>query len=170
MFKEAGTSMSERAFQIVDHLRVDLLAREAEASQRKRAHLLLHSGPDDQVQRLLIALQPGTYVRPHHHSEQWEMLILLSGRADLLGFSLGGQLLDRYELSTAAPVAQIPVDAWHGVVALETNTVIMEVKPGPFRPNEFADWAPSEGGKNVHQFLEWLAKSRSGAIWPEGRP
>jgi cupin fold WbuC family metalloprotein len=76
--------MSDSEFQIIDHLKVAELVRQAEASERKRSHLLLHAGHDDQVQRLLIALQPGTYVRPHHHSEQWEMLILLSGRAHLL--------------------------------------------------------------------------------------
>jgi cupin fold WbuC family metalloprotein len=60
------------------------MALEAAKNERKRVHLLLHSGHDDQVQRLLIVMQPGTYVRPHHHSLQWEMLILLKGGGELL--------------------------------------------------------------------------------------
>jgi hypothetical protein len=51
----------------------------AAASTRKRAHLLLHADHQDQVQRLLIGLEPATYVRPHVHSEQWEMIVLLRG-------------------------------------------------------------------------------------------
>jgi cupin fold WbuC family metalloprotein len=154
--------MSESEFQIVDHLKVAELVRQAAASERKRSHLLLHGGPDDQVQRLLIALQPDTYVRPHHHSEQWEMLVLLSGRAHLLHFSEAGQLLGRTEMNASDPIAQIPVGAWHGFVVLEPDTVVMEVKPGPYRPNEFADWAPPEGAAKAVQFLDWLVKSGPG--------
>ena len=51
----------------------------AAARTRKRAHLLLHADHQDQVQRLLIGLEPATYVRPHVHSEQWEMIVLLRG-------------------------------------------------------------------------------------------
>jgi hypothetical protein len=40
------------------------MAREATRSERKKVHLLLHDGHGDQVQRLIIVTQPGTYVRP----------------------------------------------------------------------------------------------------------
>src|SRR6201993_1928532 len=80
------------------------MALQAAKNERKRVHLLLHSGHDDQVQRLLIVMQPGTYVRPHHHSLQWEMLILLKGGGELLEFSKDGKLLSRIEMSADAPV------------------------------------------------------------------
>ena len=47
------------------------LADAAAASTRRRSHILLHADHQDQVQRLLIALEPDSYVRPHVHSEQW---------------------------------------------------------------------------------------------------
>jgi Domain of unknown function (DUF6016) len=62
------------------------LADAAAASARRRSHILLHADHQDQVQRLLIALEPDSYVRPHVHSEQWEMIVLLRGRLDLLIF------------------------------------------------------------------------------------
>jgi cupin fold WbuC family metalloprotein len=133
------------------------MALEAAKNERKRVHLLLHSGHDDQVQRLLIVMQPGTYVRPHHHSLQWEMLILLKGGGELLEFSEDGKLLSRIEMSADAPVAQIPVGAWHGFVVREPDTAVMEVKPGPYRPNEFADWAPAEGDARVPEFMRSIA-------------
>jgi cupin fold WbuC family metalloprotein len=133
------------------------MALEAAKNERKRVHLLLHSGHDDQVQRLLIVMQPGTYVRPHHHSLQWEMLILLKGGGELLDFSEDGKLLSRIEMSADAPVAQIPVGAWHGFVVREPDTAVMEVKPGPYRPNEFADWAPAEGDARVPEFMRSIA-------------
>jgi cupin fold WbuC family metalloprotein len=55
---------------IVARSQISDLASEAETAARRRTHLLLHSGPQDQVQRLMIVLQPGSYIRPHHHSQQ----------------------------------------------------------------------------------------------------
>jgi cupin fold WbuC family metalloprotein len=145
--------LAEAGLRIVDQSAIDRLAQEAEASPRRRAHLLLHSGHDDQVQRLLIALQLGTYVRPHHHSEQWEMLVLLRGSGRLLSFSEDGRVLSRLEMNKASPIVQIPIGVWHGFVVLERDTVVMEIKPGPYRPNEFAEWAPAEGSPDVPAFL-----------------
>jgi dTDP-4-dehydrorhamnose 3,5-epimerase-like enzyme len=42
-------------------------------------------------------------------------------------------------MNAGAPIAQIPIGAWHGFVVLEPNTTVMEIKSGPYRPNEFAD-------------------------------
>ena len=133
--------------QIVDHHQIAELATRAGAAPRKRTHLLLHDGPADPVQRLIIVLQPNTYVRPLHHSRQWEMLVLQQGRGNLLIFDGDARLMDRIELSPSSPVVQIPIGVWHGFVVLEANTVVLEIKPGPYRPNEFADWAPEEGGR-----------------------
>ena len=47
--------------QLIDAARFRELTEQAAASPRKRSHLLLHSGPDDLVQRLIISAQPGTY-------------------------------------------------------------------------------------------------------------
>jgi cupin fold WbuC family metalloprotein len=141
------------------------LGRQAVAAERRRAHLLLHSGHDDQVQRLLIVLQPGSYVRPHHHSEQWEMLVLLQGRGRVLHFSETGRLLGYAEMSSAAPIAQIPIGSWHGFVVMEPVTAVMEIKPGPYRANEFAPWSPAEGDPDVPRCLEWLEQADIGKSW-----
>jgi cupin fold WbuC family metalloprotein len=117
------------------------------------------------VQRLMIVLQLQTYVRPHHHSQQWEMLVLQQGRGDVLMFDVHGALLDRIELSQRAPVVQIPVGLWHGFVVLEPDTTVMEVKPGPYRPNEFAAWAPEEGDAEAARLVEWLTHAKPGTAW-----
>jgi cupin fold WbuC family metalloprotein len=135
----------------------DLLGKAA-AGERKRSHLLLHDGHDDQVQRLAIVLERGTYVRPHQHSEQWEMLALLRGRCDVLQFDPQGQLIGRVEMSAACPIVQIPVGTWHGCYVHENSTMLLEIKPGPYRPNEFADWAPPEGDPAVPRYLASLAR------------
>jgi cupin fold WbuC family metalloprotein len=144
-------------FQVVGNATLAEMATQAVRSERKRVHLLLHDGHGDQVQRLIIVMQVGTYVRPHHHPEQWEMLVLLQGRGDLLRFDGNGQIASRSEISASAQVAQIPAGMWHSFWVAEPGTAIMEVKPGPYRPSEFAAWAPPEGDGRVAEFLRQLA-------------
>lgn len=144
--------------QAVGEAAIAELLSQAETSERKRAHLLLHGDHQDQVQRLAIMLERGTYVRPHQHGEQWEMLALLRGRCDVLQFSPQGQLIRRIEMSAACPIVQIPIGTWHGVHVCENATMLLEVKPGPYRPNEFADWAPPEGDPAVPRYLASLAR------------
>lgn len=141
------------------------LLRDAEASPRRRAHLLLHEGHHDQVQRLLIALSPGTYVRPHQHSEQWEMLALHRGAIDVLAFAADGTLAARHRLDPSAPVIQIPPGTWHAAVAVQPGSIVMEVKPGPYRPNEFAAWAPEENTPAAPELVRWLQAAAPGARW-----
>jgi len=136
--------------QIVDQDQIAELATRAGAAPRKRTHLLLHEGPADPVQRLMIVLQPNTYVRPHHHSRQWEMLVLQQGRGNLLIFDGDVRLMDRIELSPS-------------------SSVVLEIKPGPYRPNEFADWAPEEGDASASRFVEWATNAASGERWSLAR-
>jgi cupin fold WbuC family metalloprotein len=140
----------------VDRAVISEMTRHAIKSERKRVHLLLHTGHGDQVQRLMIFMQPGTYVRPHLHPQQWEMLILIQGRGALLLFAAEGEIVGRLEMSAETPVVQIPAGTCHGFVVLEPDTVLMELKPGPYQPSQFADWAPPEGDPNAPTFLRSL--------------
>src|SRR5262249_30654768 len=116
-------------------------------------------------QRLLIALQPGTYVRPHQHSQQWEMLSALRGRAEMVELGADGVLISRHALDRSAPVVQIPVGTWHAGIAVEPDTIVMEIKPGPYRPNEFADWAPEENTPDAARLVRWLETAAAGDRW-----
>ena len=129
----------------------DLTAQSA-AAPRKRSHLLLHAGPDDQVQRLVIAAQPGTYVRPHHHDAQWEMLALQNGCMDIVTFDADGTVLSRVTLNRTSPIVQIPRLVWHTSVVREPDTIVVEIKPGPYAPNRFAEWAPEEAANERDHF------------------
>ena len=58
---------------------------------------------------------------------------------------------------------QIPQGQVHGAVAVEDDTVVIEVKPGPYRPNEFMDWAPPEGEPSARALVEWMERAAIGA-------
>lgn len=151
--------------QLVGSEQMARLLRTAAASARKRSHLLLHADHHDPVQRLLIGLEPESYVRAHVHREQWEMIVLLRGRFDFLIFNPQAELVQRLAMSVASPVAQIPRGTWHSGVALAPETLVLEIKPGPYRPNEFAPWAPEEGEPASGAFVHWAAGARVGSKW-----
>jgi len=163
---EQGASMTpSEPPQLVGSEQLAPLLQAAAASTRKRSHLLLHADQQDRVQRLLIALEPESYVRPHVHGEQWEMIVLLRGRFDFLIFDPQAELVQRLAMSIASPVVQIPRGAWHSGVALAPETLVLEIKPGPYRPNEFAPWAPEEGEPTSGAFVHWAAGARVGSKW-----
>ncbi len=127
------------------------VAREARESPRLRKNRNLHE-MDDPVHRLLNALEPGTYIRPHRHLEasKAETAIVLTGAVGVLIFDERGALLEKRRLSARGPDRGVDMAAgvWHGFVALEPGTVFFETKAGPYVPpteEESAPWAPPEG-------------------------
>jgi len=60
---------------LIDNALFEKLCEKADESPRRRAHHLVHDSHGDLVQRMLIALQPGTYFRPHRHCRppKWEL-------------------------------------------------------------------------------------------------
>jgi cupin fold WbuC family metalloprotein len=159
------TAAFRHELDLVDATRLSRLTEDARIAPRRRSHLLLHAGPEDQVQRLLIAAQPGAYVRPHQHSQQWEFLILQRGCIDVLTFDEIGVVQGRIQLDTRTPVIQIAVATRHTCFVRTPDTVVIEVKPGPYRPNEFCDWAPEEGGLDAASYLSWLGSAQPGQKW-----
>ena len=126
-------SESEASFagvQQVGPAEITALFREAEFSPRKRAHLLLHHDHADQVQRLVIACCVGTYIRPHNHPEQWELMTLLQGNADVITFNSDGGVLRRHSMQDA-PVAQIAKAVSHTIIITAPRTLLLEASiPG----------------------------------------
>lgn len=148
------------------------LRAEAVASSRRRKNFNLHASPDDPIQRLCNAFEPGTYVRPHRHgADVWELFLILGGHAAVLIFDNAGRVTERTELQAGGEtqVIELPPGVWHSLVALAPNTVLFEVKPGPYRPtgeNDFAAWAPKEGAPGAAAFVEWMAHAAVGARAP----
>ncbi|MEN9023364.1 MAG: cupin fold metalloprotein, WbuC family [Verrucomicrobiaceae bacterium] len=145
---------------------IDRLCREATASPRRRAHLNLHEDLEEDVQRLLIAMQPGTYVRPHRHPEPYkkETLIILQGRCACFTFHNDGSINKSVILDPAKGtyLCEIPDQQWHGVTCLSDNTVVLEFKRGPYTPltpENFATWAPEENSNTCSQYMAHLIRT-----------
>jgi cupin fold WbuC family metalloprotein len=125
---------------------------------RGNAHTyLLHRAHADQVQRLLIACCVDTYVRPHHHPAQWELMSLIQGNADVITFDGNGCVAQRGSMARA-PVVQIAQNVLHTIIITAPRSLLLEVKPSPFRPAEFPAWAPAESSPGAVHLLEQLKR------------
>ena len=118
---------------------------------------------DEPVQRMLNAMEPDTYVRPHRHTTppKVEAFLVLRGAAAVLRFDDDGALVEAVVLRAGGPDfgAEIPPETWHTVVSLEPGTVLYEVLQGPYAAashKDFAPWAPAEGAPDAPAFLEGL--------------
>ena len=59
----------------------------------------------------------------------------------------------------------MPPEVYHCFVPLESGTVFMEVKPGPYvKPtgSDWGGWAPSEGDSGVQAYIEKLIHAQPG--------
>ena len=132
---------------------LDKLTEEAKASPRLRMNYDLRNGDTDQSQRMLNAIEPGSPLPIHRHKHSSETVVCLRGRlveeyyqelkVESLEFrdsseveSARVQKVQEIELSPNGPVValNIPAGQWHTVKALESGTVILECKDGPYEP------------------------------------
>jgi cupin fold WbuC family metalloprotein len=147
------------------------LSQKALLSPRKRTHFNLHEDLTDPVQRLCIAMEPGSYARPHKHGpEVWELFIIFKGSAAMLVFDNTGKVIERAELREGKTVVvEIAKGVWHTLVATSPNSILMEIKPGPYTPptpNNFAAWAPAENTEDAASFEEWFRTAIEGSLPP----
>jgi cupin fold WbuC family metalloprotein len=144
----------------------ELLARvtaEALQSPRLRKNHNIHPSDESRCHRLLNAIEPASYIRPHRHldPEKDEAFILMSGRLGIILFADNGAVTETVLLSQASGnlAADIPHGIFHTALSLETGTIFYEAKAGPYLPlteDEKASWAPEESDPAAQKFLELL--------------
>ena len=121
---------------------LDRLTEQAKASPRLRMNLDLRNSEADQRQRMLNAIEPGSPLPIHRHRKSSETVVCLRGRlVEEYYDELERICTERIELSPNGPVValNIPAGQWHTVQALESGTVIMEVKDGAYEPLQDVD-------------------------------
>lgn len=152
---------------LVDRPLIERKAEDARASARRREIHVLHAGDADNPQRMLNALEPGSYIAPHRHLTvpKAEALVVLSGSVGVVVFDdQGGPrvqallcLEDRG--AGSGPAFDLRAGVWHTMFALESSSVVFEMKAGPYDPDndkQFAPWAPKEGEPEAAPYLATL--------------
>ena len=121
---------------------LDGLTEQAKASPRLRMNLDLRNSPEDGSQRMLNAIEPGSPLPMHRHRKSSETVVCLRGRlVEEFYDDLEMICTESIELSPNGPVValNIPIGQWHTARALESGTVILEMKDGPYEPTGAED-------------------------------
>ena len=120
----------------IDNILLDKLTAQAKESPRLRMNLDLRNSSADSSQRMLNAIEPGSVVPVHRHRGSSETLVVLRGRVVEEYYSSDGVVEASYELSAGGPFCalNIPAGQWHTLRALESGTVILEMKDGAYEP------------------------------------
>ena len=132
-------------------------------SPRQRIIQPLHKTSDAQLHRMLNAMQPGSYIQPHRHlfPPKAESVIVLRGAIYVFIFASDG-IIDAIHIIKAGSI-NLGIDSepgvFHTIAAIEEDTVLFEVKPGPYNQaddKDFAPWAPPEGAHGAKEYLDNL--------------
>jgi cupin fold WbuC family metalloprotein len=119
---------------IVDNEILDELTAKAKASERLRANFDLRNSADDQSQRMLNALEPGTVMPIHRHKGSSETCICIRGHFEEYFYDSDGRLTDTIDMVPGGVVLNIEKGQWHSLKCLESGTVLFEAKDGAYRP------------------------------------
>ncbi len=146
--------------------RLDDAVQQSRKSPRGRIIAPLHRSLSDPLHRMLNATQPGSYVRPHCHfdppkSEAW---IVLRGTVLFVTFFEDGGIREHLVLDAESETFGVDLvpGHYHTLAALKPNTVIYEVKTGPYEETtdkSFAPWAPAEGTVEAQNYLRNLLEA-----------
>jgi len=148
---------------------LDTTSAKAKTAKRKRMNYNFHPVLEDPLQRMLNAVEPGTYIRPHKHEnpDKTEVFMILRGRILVVEFDDQGNITDFMVLDAATEnfAAEIPPRTWHTIISLEEGSIAYEIKNGPYDPiddKNFATWAPPEGSPLCNDFIRKIIDSTTG--------
>lgn len=137
---------------------------QAKDNIRLRMNYNFHDSMDAPIHRMLNALEPDTYLPPHRHKnpDKEEIYLILRGSLLAILFDETGNVTDKITLNPLKGMygLEIPPCVWHCIVVLEPNTVIYEIKQGPYAPlspENIASWAPDCSDKEgVAAFMKQM--------------
>ncbi|NQV34213.1 MAG: WbuC family cupin fold metalloprotein [Phycisphaeraceae bacterium] len=134
-------------------------------SPRKRIILPFHASDANVLHRMFNVVQKGTYIRAHRHRTppKDETLVVLQGGIQVFIFDDAGQIAQTFPVKAGTDVFGVDIKAGicHTFAVMENDTVVFEVKPGPYNPKtdkDFASWAPEEGTSEAAEYLADLYK------------
>lgn len=115
---------------------LDNLCAQAKANERLRVIYDLRNSQEDQSQRTLNAMQPGTIVPIHRHRVSSEIVTIVRGAIREYFYDENGMVTETIELhqGCSVPLLVVPKGTWHNLECIEPNTIIYESKDGAYQP------------------------------------
>lgn len=135
-FSLYNTKCSSSKIMVINQLLLDTLSAQAKASPRLRQAFDLRNTPEDNSQRMLNALEPGTIMPIHRHLSSSETVVLLRGKICWHFYDDLGNETESVVLDANGDVRCINVEKarWHSLECLAEGSVLMESKDGRYEP------------------------------------
>ena len=126
---------------VLDTNLLDALTAQAKSSPRLRMNFDLRNSPNDQSQRMLNALEPGTVMPIHRHRHSSETVVVLRGKVKWVYYNDQKEITNTFIVAPGSDLVglSVPMGQWHSLECLETGTVIFESKDGAFEPTRPED-------------------------------
>ena len=120
---------------------LDDLSAQAKGNPRLRMNYDLRNSEEDQSQRMLNALEPGTIVPIHRHRASSETVTIIRGAIREYFYYEKGKIVETIELRKGCdvPILVVPKGVWHNLECLETGTIIYESKDGAYEAQKPED-------------------------------
>ena len=140
---------------------LDNLFEQAKENPRLRQNLDLRTSANDNSQRMLNALLPGTVVPIHRHPQSTENVLLLCGKIVEVICDENGNEIERINLDPTVGNYGCVVSqgAWHTVEVLEPS-VIYEAKDGKYG-EDGSETFDAFLKKNIEDLIEMERRSGS---------
>lgn len=122
--------------QLIDNQLLSEVSQQATENQRLRMNYNFHDALNAPAQRLLNALQIGTDLPIHRHRHTAETYILLQGELKVLYYNDNKEVIESVVLNPLKGNhgIHIPAGQWHTIEVLAPDSIIFEVKDGPYAP------------------------------------
>ena len=130
---------------------LDNLTAAAKASPRLRMNLDLRNSPEDGSQRMLNAIEPGTVMPIHRHRSSSETVVCVRGHFEEYLYDDSGALVETVDMVPGGNVLNVPSMQWHSLKSLESGTVLLECKDGPWAPLGEGDVFPQHAGPQFRE-------------------
>lgn len=113
---------------------LDKVSVQAKESERLRMNYNFHDRLDAKAQRLLNAMEPGTELAIHRHQNTAETYMVIRGSIKVIYYNEKKEVIDTFIIDPKKDEygIHIPIGQWHTLEVLEKDTVIFEVKDGPY--------------------------------------
>jgi cupin fold WbuC family metalloprotein len=113
---------------------LDDLTAKAKVSPRLRMNMDLRDSAEDDSQRMLNAIEPGTVLPIHRHKSSSETCICIRGHFEEYFYDDKGRLTETIDMVPGVNVINIPAGQWHSLRSLESGTILFEAKNGKYEP------------------------------------